>query len=341
MLRIHLGTDGLARTRFAISPLRVAGELLYTFAYRPYLLSRQWRSRASQVLEYPGLELLAALSGPNTHFHYYAADFINPEPATFHNDLEQELHQVATTATERVGYEMQIALTGRPTEPATPTRSTQAVLLKAAQRGEHDLAQQAAAQLEQFWKLALAPHWPQIQQELEDDVAARATITARNGFDQMINGLGPGLAWRDGGLDIGPVSVADELTSEALILTPSPFISGYIYSIDTGDAPEVRIPTLSYRAVRSPSGPRPPLDELIGTTRAHLLAALTTPHTTSELAERLHLSRSTVSYHLQILHRAGLLHRTHHNRAVQYQRAGCTVMPGSSLALGEAGWSGG
>jgi DNA-binding transcriptional ArsR family regulator len=74
-------------------------------------------------------------------------------------------------------------------------------------------------------------------------------------------------------------------------------------------------------AIPSSSAPsRPQLDELIGPTRALLLAELATPRSTSELAELLHLSPGTVSYHLQVLHRAGLLHRTRRSRHVLYQK---------------------
>ncbi|MGW3203267.1 helix-turn-helix domain-containing protein [Streptomyces sp. NPDC001135] len=40
------------------------------------------------------------------------------------------------------------------------------------------------------------------------------------------------------------------------------------------------------------------------------------PRTTRELARRLRLSRATVSCRLRILHRAGLLPRSHHSRHV-------------------------
>ena len=320
MLRIDLGADGVARTRFAISPLRVANDLLYIFGDRPYLLSSRWRARTRRVLESRGLELLAAVASPSTHLQGYAADFISPQPAAYDNDLDEELHQVAITRSERLGYEMQIAFAGHAMEPATPDSAPPVVLRHAVQFGEHHLAELVAAQLEQFWKLALKPHWSRIRQSMEDDITARAAITARNGFDHMISGLTPGLAWRDGGLDIDhPVSVAGGVTATAMILTPSVFAAGFMYSIDPADAPTPRLPTLSYRAIRPQTRPVPSLDELIGTTRARLLAALTTPHTTTELAEHLHLSRSTISYHLQILHRSGLLHRTHHNRTIHYQ----------------------
>ena len=51
-----------------------------------------------------------------------------------------------------------------------------------------------------------------------------------------------------------------------------------------------------------------------------MLAELSQPRSTRELAERLYLSPATVSYHLQILHRAGRVQRARSSRTVLYQR---------------------
>lgn len=59
--------------------------------------------------------------------------------------------------------------------------------------------------------------------------------------------------------------------------------------------------------------------ELIGRTRARILDAAADPAATGEVADRLRLSPSTVSYHFQILRRAGLVRRTRYVRRVLYQ----------------------
>ena len=61
------------------------------------------------------------------------------------------------------------------------------------------------------------------------------------------------------------------------------------------------------------------LAELIGRTRARTLDAVADPAATGEVAGRLRLSPSTVSYHLQIPHRAGPVRRTRDVRRVLYQ----------------------
>ncbi|MFE4538705.1 ArsR/SmtB family transcription factor [Streptomyces scopuliridis] len=59
---------------------------------------------------------------------------------------------------------------------------------------------------------------------------------------------------------------------------------------------------------------------LLGPTRAGLLVALAQPASTTELATRHFLRISTVSYHLGILHRAGLVARARSGRSVLYRR---------------------
>ena len=317
-MRIDLGVQGLARIRFAVSPLRVASELLYVLGHTPHLLGRQWRGLAVDVLRSRHLALLSAVAAGQVTAGY-SPDFICPQPSTFDNDIDDELHKVATTGTRRVGYEMAIATDGRCWPGNTTATSGPAVLRDAAERGEQHLAEALAAQLQQFWNQALAPHWPRIQKLMEDDISQRATMTAREGLHRMIGGLDRALACQDSGLDIdlpGHIALA---VAPAAILSPSVFMPTLMYTIDPDTAPTPRLPMITYPAIQSPAS-SPDLEELIGATRARLLAVLTTPQTTSELAERLHLSRSTVSYHLQILHRAGLVRRARNSLHVRYQK---------------------
>ena len=60
--------------------------------------------------------------------------------------------------------------------------------------------------------------------------------------------------------------------------------------------------------------------DLLGGTRAALLARLTSPMSTGELSRDLHWSEPTVSYHLMILLRAGLVDRSRRGRQVFYRR---------------------
>ncbi|WP_405594686.1 winged helix-turn-helix domain-containing protein [Streptomyces sp. NBC_01410] len=70
----------------------------------------------------------------------------------------------------------------------------------------------------------------------------------------------------------------------------------------------------------APVAPSAELARLLGPTRAGLLAALAQPASTAQLAERHFLSPATVSYHLGVLHQAGLVVRARSGRAVLYRR---------------------
>ncbi|WP_460662926.1 winged helix-turn-helix domain-containing protein [Kribbella swartbergensis] len=72
--------------------------------------------------------------------------------------------------------------------------------------------------------------------------------------------------------------------------------------------------------------------DLLGDTRAVLLAELGEHQSTSELTGRLPWSAPTVSYHLHVLLRAGLVERSRRGRRVVYRRTSV----GNSLLEGEA-----
>ncbi|MGW3046368.1 ArsR/SmtB family transcription factor [Kitasatospora sp. NPDC001159] len=151
----------------------------------------------------------------------------------------------------------------------------------------------------------------------------RATTIARNGIADTINQLAPNLEWAQGSLKVHlRISSPHQLhlSADAAILVPSVFANRAIFC--GGEPPGVpapRTPLILYPAGREDRLPSSD-DQLIGATRARMLAELAQPRSTSELAQRLYLSPATVSYHLQILHRAGRVQRTRSSRVVLYQR---------------------
>ncbi|MEY9969276.1 DNA-binding transcriptional ArsR family regulator [Streptacidiphilus sp. MAP12-16] len=319
MIRIEMGAEGLGRTRFAVGPLNVAANLLHALGRNPQSVDRPWQAKAGEALRGRRLGLLAVLGagGP----HGYAPDFLRPEPLTFHTSLDTALHQVATASTDRIRYELTQALGGHSWDN-TPAGRPPRLLLEAMQQGEDHLAQRIADQMQQFWQLVFAPHWPRLQTRLEEDIASKSTAIARDGVTHAINQLSSNLTWRDAGLDLHIDAHQLKIDADALILVPCIFSTRASFCAGEPEGtPDPRTPLICYPALTPTHTPPPLTDELIGNTRARLLAELTQPRTTTDLAQRLHLSRATVSYHLQILHRAGLLHRTHHSRHILYQRS--------------------
>ena len=318
MIRIDLGSEGLAQTRFAVSPLHLVCELLYKAGNYPNYLPRAWQSRATTVVREKRLTLLAALAtaGPGI------PDFISPLPTVFDSDPHDQLHQVAITPTDRVDYEVASVLPD-PARKHTDLSSRSGTLLRRAMdRGERDFATRVASQLGQFWDIAVSPHWTQLHDQMHSDISQRAVDSAREGFHQMINGLGSAFTWNAGSLQLD-FPLCDQYvsaTAQGVVLVPSILGAPDMCCTDAPEAPDARLPMITYPVAALPARSQN-LGDLIGTTRAEILAELTQPQSTEGLAQRLHLSRATVSYHLQILHRAGLLQRTRRSRHVYYQRA--------------------
>ncbi|WP_214325782.1 ArsR/SmtB family transcription factor [Nonomuraea sediminis] len=318
MIRIELGPEGLGRARLAVSPLMVAANLLHALVYDPRSVEVAWRARAREALREHGLELLAVLGGGGPYG--YAPDFVRPVPLTFDPTLDAELHQVATTPAERVRYEVTGALGGRSWDPLRVDPGAR-LLQETLRQGEDRLARRAADQLDKFWREVLARQWPRLEADLYGDVEARGTTLARHGAIGTFDRLGPSLYWRDGGLELPFISPTRErkIDADTVVFVPSPFTRRVSICADEfGEAPAPRVPVIIYPASIGASASL--TGELIGDTRSRILAELGRPSTTGEVARRLHLSPSTVSYHLQILHRAGLLQRTRHSLEVRYQR---------------------
>jgi DNA-binding transcriptional ArsR family regulator len=63
-----------------------------------------------------------------------------------------------------------------------------------------------------------------------------------------------------------------------------------------------------------------PVDRLLGPSRAALLCDLDVPRSTAGLAARHRLAPPTVSYHLKVLQRAGLVRSRRDGKFVLYQR---------------------
>jgi DNA-binding transcriptional ArsR family regulator len=318
VIRVELDAEGVAGMRFVVSQTKLAKELLLKFGIYPYVLPAVWRHRTAAALAEQGLPLLNALVAQAATG--YIPDFISPEPACFDEDLDDQLHRVATAPTDRVAYEAAIILDGHPW--CLKGKLGQApMMIKAVQYGEQELAGRLAAELKVFWTRALAAHWPRIKEQMHADIALRGAQAARDGLATMLSGLAPSLRWRDGGLDLTLAADEGSASADGLLLAPGLFRGPVAFAIDPPGAIRPRLPMITYPiadTTPTQSSTRPPR---LGATRAQLLQEITTPASTTELARRLNLSPGTVSYHLQALHRQGLIKRTRQAQTVIYQRS--------------------
>lgn len=319
MIRITLSEDDLARTRVAYSPTweavsssslllcpetkGKAGKAGHGSWYRP------WRESARAALADVDLEPLAVLvrSGAG-----YLPDFLLPPPDEPAPAFETELERLRATEPQRVAAEARMAY---PDE-------TPAALAPYLERPDEALTALADT-LAAYWSRALAPSWPQMRALLEGEAITRARRLAQVGPEGLLTDLAPSISWDPPVLTIEKRHVGDvDAGGRGLLLVPVVF--GRAAAFVSVEGPWR--PTISYaprgvgllwsQEVRDESDV--PLEILLGRGRATVLLALTDPASTTALALRLGVSPSTVSEHLAVLLRAGVVARRRAGRLVLY-----------------------
>ncbi|MFV5993211.1 ArsR/SmtB family transcription factor [Streptomyces sp. NPDC056231] len=317
MIELIVDAGGLARTRFAVSPLHEVAATLLPWGLRPTTDTDPWVARARRVLRRARLPLLSelALDGGG-----YVPDFLSPHPTGPSPTVEEELEQVRNTPPDRVLFELEALRDGRPHNGLAGAEVPPKVS-RAMDRGGGYVARQVAEELGRYWDLAFAPYWEAAGAVLEAEVDRCAGVLARHGAAALFNSLHPGIAWSEGTLRVDSRFTV-ELAVPLLIVVPSLVVPQPAVAVDPvrgGRRPPMVACPVRHRA----AVPRPPSEELarlLGPTRAGLLTALARPASTTELARHHFLSPATVSYHLGVLHKSGLVTRARSGRAVLYQR---------------------
>jgi DNA-binding transcriptional ArsR family regulator len=352
VLRFDLDGPALANTRFAISPVAAAVHALSLMSPGAAPFGGGWQARMRAAVRDHRLVAIGALFGAAGD---YVPDFLTPQPLGPEADLGDELHAIATTGSERLAFELRVTAAGVPSENIAGIDGGRAptALRDLAQRGERATAERLAAEIEQVWRLAVAPAWPVLRARMEADILAQAQVMARHGLAALWPGLHPSLDMPAGDhLRIDSRFHGRIPSAGGLTLMPTVFGSVLRIIADSKSAPDPRPPMLAYPlapdarnrsadAAQRESGPgagrsggtQPDsaAPDLLGATRARLLADLDIPRTTVELGERHYLAVSTVSYHLGILHRSGLVTRVRDRNRVLYQHSSraAAVLPGS------------
>jgi hypothetical protein len=224
-----------------------------------------------------------------------------------------QLEQVAATPPDAVATEIGwFAAEGR--QPSARVR-------EAVQAGT--LAGRVAAGLYAFWRATFADGWSALRTTLDADIRRRGTELARAGAGAMLGGLHSDLSWTDGRLEI--TSTYDEhqhVRQADLVLAPTairwPGLGVQLH--------DTRAAVFCYPAggVGAPAADRDQaaaVADLLGASRAALLRDLDEPRSTGDLSRRHVLAPATVSHHLGVLLRAGLVHRDRSGRVVYYCRS--------------------
>jgi DNA-binding transcriptional ArsR family regulator len=220
-------------------------------------------------------------------------------------DIDTELHQITSAPAAFTGR-----LVGRLRENGT------ADLRRLSELNEAEFARLFAMELEQLWQDCLAPRWSAMASQAEADVEHRARAAARAGLGTVLDNLHPAIAYHDETIRLSGSREADVEGVERITLYPTALTWMYLADIEPGGA-GVSYPARALGGADQHDDQA--LADVLGHTRLALLTSLRKPHTTSELAELHHLSRSTVSYHLARLNRAGLVTRVRSGNSVYYE----------------------
>lgn len=347
-VRMPMTAEVLGRSRFGISPCaEVVGSLRALHRPTPgspHLM--RWRTRALEAVPAEPLSLLAALTGSTV----YVLDLLTPPPDAAVMAIDDEAAVIAATPAELVHYQLDIAFRGRPVPPAVaesvggPGRLEElrqpmpAVVAEALAGGVAAFTARVAAGMRTYFERVLAPDWPRVLDVLTADVAYRGDRMAQHGALALLDDFHPSVRWDDGAIVVRkPFDVVVDWAHDGLLLIPSTGVGdGVLLNAERPTTPSMLYPARGLHALWPAAGdttgtetgaaPEPAgLGELIGHTRAALLAALDTPRTTAELGRREALSPATVSYHLAILHRTGLVSRRRTGRRVVYTRTDLAV----------------
>lgn len=326
MVALSMGPAALARLRFGISPLgETVRSVLVLDDPAGRVMHRPWVAGVRGRLGALDLSVLRALQPPDV----YAPDFFHPTPAGPSAGIDDELGTMARTPPSQIRAEVLRTYVGRPMP---------SVLEPFVNRPAEAVASLADL-LRAYWRVALAPHWPQIKALLEGDVLSRARQMADAGAQSMLAAIDSSITWADGVLTIQKrcCGMTLPLGEHGLVLTPSVFVWPRVVVVyDQAWQPAVIYPARGIGALwdtKPASGEPAGLGALIGARRAAVLLDLDQPRSTRDLASRLDMTPSGVSQHLAVLRDAGLVRSQRVGRVVLYARTGT----GESVVSAAAG----
>ncbi|MFE6334229.1 DUF5937 family protein [Streptomyces sp. NPDC057806] len=315
MLTVRVDADTLARTRWAPSPAAESlAWLKLTATSRRHPVFGDPGPLARTSLAHPDVALLADLlprAGDT-----YTPDLLTPQPGRsgqVGDLLGEQIAQIEAAAQDVL--ETQV-FTYTQTHWNRPLPAT---TRRIAESGR--MQRRLANGLARFWRDALADSWPELRSVLDRDIAHRATAIATHGIGQALGALHPDMGWAGDAVTLATSWDGEiDATGRDLVLAPGVLNwPDVIVQVDTPGQFVLYYPAQRIGADRSGSRPGR-IAQVVGNTRAALLAALEIPRSTTELAARIGCTPGTVSYHLTALHRARLVTKVRDGRYVLYQR---------------------
>lgn len=314
MIRLRLQVTDLERMRFAYSPLAEVAESLYMLHSGhippPH---RGWYDSVRGGLSRVDTAVLRAVVPARG----YVANLLMCGASGVTTAIERQLQLVADCEPERLRTELHTVWSGADLPPPALE------LVAAGRSGPRRLVDA----LWEYWQVAVAPYWSQIKALLDADVAYRAAQLARGGIEALMADLHPELQLQEQAIEVIGMGNDSEhdLAGSGLLLIPCVFAWPHLI-VDPG---RTGPPSLTYgpRGIGSlwqNATPEPARDDalgaLLGRNRAAVLLSAALPRSTTDLARELEQSPATVSMHLSVLRRCGLVTSWRSGRRVLYQR---------------------
>jgi DNA-binding MarR family transcriptional regulator len=308
--------DDMSRFCFAVSPVWELVASLRLLGRRDSSQARAhapWIDAAVDTLRTAGFDLrrLRALAPPSGH----VADFLTPSPHRRTASFETELDRIAATPPDAVRLDVSML---RSQQGADSGLLTDAEVDPAA------FLAGVLADLRAYWDLAIAPHWGRLRSLAEADISWRLEQIADRGPRGALATLHPRVEVQDQHLVVHTTCTVPKpvVPPSGIVLVPCALAWPDTFLLD--DAAQVA--TLAYaprgiaRLWHGTNDENSALADLLGRTRAVVLALLDLPTTNAQLAAHLELTPPTTNEHLHVLHRAGMVSRTRRGRSVLYAR---------------------
>jgi DNA-binding transcriptional ArsR family regulator len=313
MIQVRMSVTDLGRMRFAYSPMIEVAESLYMLsAGRVEPLHRTWFDGIKDGLRRVDLALLRAVVPARG----YVADFFSAGITGPSTTIERQLDVIGDMPADEMLAEIETVWQGEP----LPT-----VVHDLFARGPAAPRRLADA-FGQYWAVAIEPHWQAMRAVLDDDVSSRAGELTKGGVGGLLTDLHPQISIQGEVLTIDKRHVWQQnLTGDGLLLVPSVFVwPNLIFAAGLTGPVRLIYPARGignvWQAAAQGSADTDALGALLGRSRAAILVSLALPHTTTELARELDQRPPSVSQHLSVLRRSGLVVSWRSGRRVLYRR---------------------
>lgn len=272
MVRIELGVEDLANTRFGISPIAETVHSLRALVDPSHhTFHLPWLREVHGHLDAGDFKLLRSLVGPSRIPRDFRGtpsralpDFLTPRPTRFIVRFEDELTAVRKTKPTIVRRDLLATHAPDPApEPLRPGTSPD-------NRATVRLRNAICGALHRYWECALARNWSEMRLVLEADTTYRAGQLATGGARLLFADIHPNVQWSDGVLSI--TEMIDHHTVSAagrgLLLIPSIFANKPVPPLDSTEPPSLAYPSRGIATLWAPPSRTDPtaLVDLLGRT---------------------------------------------------------------------------